>query len=76
MMARTGDDQTYLLAFKNMPSARKFLKQTELDGAEPRMVVKGNKTTILQIARGAGAVGILIDYDPITQRYGAATELS
>ena len=75
MMARAGNDQTYLLCFKNMSNARRFLEQSEIGGAEPRMVVKGNKNLVLQIAREAGVVGILIDYDPKTQQYASATEL-
>ncbi|ACY15850.1 hypothetical protein [Haliangium ochraceum] len=77
MLARAGDDQTYLLGFKNMSNARKFLQSSELgDAAEPRMVVKGNKSEVLRIAREAGVVGILVDYDPVTQQYANATALS
>lgn len=75
MMARTGNEETYLLGFKNMSSARRFLTQSDIAAAEPRMVVKGNKNQFLKIARDAGAVGILIDYDPVTQDYANATEL-
>lgn len=75
MMARTGNEETYLLGFKNMTNARKFIQQSSIETAEPRMVVKGNKSQLLQIARDAGVVGILVDYDPLTQRYAAATEL-
>ena len=75
MMARAGNDQTYLLGFKNMSNARKFLKQSNIDQAEPRMVVKGNKDHFLHIARSAGVVGILVDYDPVKQNYAAAFEL-
>lgn len=75
MMARTANDQTYLLGFKNMTNARRFLQSSELGGVEPRMVVKGNKSQFLQIAREAGVIGILVDYDPNTQQYTTATEL-
>lgn len=75
MMARAGNDQTYLLGFKNMSNARRFMKKSEIDAAEPRMVVKGNKSHFLTIARNAGVVGILVDYDPTTQEYSTATEL-
>jgi hypothetical protein len=75
MMARTGNDETYLLGFKSMINARKFLQQSSIEAAEPRMVVKGNKSQLLQIARDAGVVGILVDYDPVTQKYALATEL-
>lgn len=75
MMARAGNDQTYLLGFKNMSNARRFMKKSEIESAEPRMVVKGNKSHFLQIARSAGVVGILVDYDPTTQEYTTATEL-
>lgn len=76
MMARAGNDQTYLLGFKNMTNARQFMQKSHIDQAEPRMVVKGNKSQILRIARDAGVVGILVDYDPMTQEYAAAAELT
>jgi hypothetical protein len=75
MMARAGDDQTYLLGFKNVVKARQFMGATSLDDAEPRMVVRGNKDEILRIARSAGAFGVLVDYDPATNGYAAAAEL-
>ena len=40
MMAKAGNDQTYLLGFKNMNNARKFLTDSSIENAEPRMVVK------------------------------------
>jgi len=76
MMARAGDDQTYLLGFKNVAKARQFLTAQEIEGAEPRMVVRGNQGVILQIAQAAGVVGVLVDYDPQTQQYAAATSLA
>lgn len=77
MLARAGNDQKYLLGFKNMINAKRFLQSSSLeDAAEPRMVVKSNRSEVLRIARDAGVVGILVDYDPVTQRYAAATELS
>jgi hypothetical protein len=75
MMARAGDDQTYLLGFKNVVKARQFIGATALEGAEPRMVVRGNKDEILKIAQTAGVVGVLVDYDPATNGYTAAAEL-
>lgn len=75
MMARAGDDQTYLLAFRNMPSARKFLAASPVPGAEPRMVVKGNKDELLKVARANGVVGVLVDYDPKTGGYNSAAAL-
>jgi hypothetical protein len=75
MVARTGNDQTFLLGFKNMPSARKFMQSTSTDAAEPRMIVKGNKSEYLRLAQAAGVSGILVDYDPSTQEYASAAEL-
>jgi hypothetical protein len=75
MMARAGDDQTYLLAFKNVAKARQFLAACE-SSAEPRMVVRGNKDELLKVARSAGVAGVLVDYDPPTQQYAAAIELA
>jgi hypothetical protein len=76
VMARAGDDQTYLLVFKDVAKARKFVAVQDLDGAEPRMVVRGNQQDIVRIARSAGVVGTLLDYDPTTQRYASAQALA
>jgi hypothetical protein len=78
VMCRAGNDQTYLLVFKNVVKARQFVAATgsDLDGAEPRMVVKGNRDDIVRIAKSAGVVGTLLDYDPSTQQYAEATVLS
>jgi hypothetical protein len=76
VMARAGDEQTYLLVFKNVVSARQFLATQSIDGAEPRMVVRGNREDILRIARSAGATGTLLDYDPTTQKYAQARALA
>ena len=76
MMCRAGNDQTYLLVFKNVAKARQFVSSQDLDGAEPRMVVRGNRDDIVRIAKSAGVVGTLIDYDPTTQKYAAAGALA
>ena len=76
VMARAGNDQTYLLVFKNVVKARAFLSKQELDGAEPRMVVRGNRDDIVRIAKSAGVVGTLVDYDPTTQQYAASGALA
>jgi hypothetical protein len=73
MMAKAGDDAAYLLAFKNVFKARQFLTATDAAGAEPRMVVRGNRDEMLRIAKTAGAAGVLIDYDPTTGNYASAT---
>ncbi|MBX3158489.1 MAG: hypothetical protein KF773_21145 [Deltaproteobacteria bacterium] len=76
VMARAGDDQRYLLVFKDVVKARKFVATSDLDGAEPRMVVRGNRDDIVRIAKSAGVVGTLLDYDPSTQRYASAQSFS
>lgn len=76
VMARAGNDQTYLLVFKNVVKARQFVASQELDGAEPRMVVRGNRDDIMRIAKSAGVVGTLVDYDPTTQQYAATGALA
>jgi len=75
VMCRTGNDQTYLLVFKNVAKARQFLAASSLDGAEVRMVVKSNRDELVRIAKSAGVVGTLLDYDPSTQKYAEATPL-
>lgn len=76
VMARSGDAQTYLLVFKDVAKARQFGAVQELEDAEPRMVVRGNQQDIMRIARSAGVVGTLLDYDPKTQRYASAQALA
>ncbi|MGN6107500.1 MAG: hypothetical protein ACTHU0_20490 [Kofleriaceae bacterium] len=76
VMARAGNDQTYLLVFKNVVKARQFVAAQDLAGAEPRMVVRGNQNDIVRIARSAGVTGTLLDYDPTTQQYASANALA
>jgi len=76
MMCHAGNDQTYLLVFKNVVKARQFLSTQSIDDAEPRMVVRGNRDDIVRIAKSAGVVGTLLDYDPNTQQYAAADSFS
>ncbi len=75
MMARAGDDQTYLLAFRNVAKARLFLEAAE-STAGLQMVVRGNKDDLMKICSSASVVGVLIDYDLATQAYAAAIELA
>lgn len=75
MMARAGVNETYLLGFKNMGNARKFIEATEAEGAVPRMVVKGNKGELLKIAQAAGVTGLLLDYDPNSDTEPTASPL-
>jgi hypothetical protein len=75
MMARAGDDQTYLLGFKNMLKARKFLTESSIENAEPRLVVRSNRGDFLSVARANNVAGVLVDYDPQTHEFAAAAEL-
>ena len=74
MMAQAGNDQMYLLGFKNAPKARKFVASQDVV-AEPRMIVRANKDHLIASARASKAVGILVDYDLATQAYATALEL-
>jgi hypothetical protein len=76
MLARTGNDQKYLLVFKNVAKARQFLSTQDVPDAEPRMVVRANHADIVRIAKSAGVVGTLLDYDPATQKYASAGALA
>ena len=55
--------------------ARKFLETSPVPGAEPRMVVRSNKDELLRVAKANGVVGVLVDYDPQTRAYSAASAL-
>jgi hypothetical protein len=74
MMAQAGNDQMYLLGFKNAVKARKFVASQDVV-AEPRMIVRANKDHLLASARSAAAVGVLVDYDLAAQTYAAALDL-
>src|SRR5687767_9510919 len=63
VMAKSGDVDAYLLVWKNVAKARQFVTVAELEGAEPRLVVRSNREEIMSIARAAHAIGVLIDYD-------------
>jgi hypothetical protein len=76
VMARAGNDKTYLLVFKNVAKARQFVAVSDIEGAEPRMVVRGNHDELVRIAKSAGVVGTLVDYDPTTQKYASAGALA
>lgn len=73
-LARAGDGNVYLLAFKNVVKARQFLASSDMQ-ADARMVVRGNKDELLRVAKAAGVVGTLVDYDAVTQNYGAVLGL-
>jgi hypothetical protein len=76
VMARAGNNQTYLLVFKNVVKARQFVAAAGVEGAEPRMVVRGNRADIVRISHAAGVAGMMLDYDPATQQYASATPLA
>lgn len=75
VMAKSGDNGHFLLGFKNVVSARKFVTASSLESAEPRMVVKANQNNMIDVAKANGVVGILVDYDPKTQQYESASAL-
>lgn len=75
VLALAGNDKTYLLGWKNAVKARQFAAAAELDGAEARMVVKGNKEEILRIVRTAGVAGLLVDFDATTKQYAQDVDL-
>ncbi|HVV84223.1 MAG TPA: hypothetical protein VHE35_14220 [Kofleriaceae bacterium] len=75
VMAKSGDVEAYLLVWKNVAKARAFVAAADLEGAEPRLVVRSNREELVAIAKAAHAVGVLVDYDATTQAYAAATPL-
>lgn len=75
VLALAGNNKTYLLGWKNAVKARQFAAASELEGAEARMVVKGNKDEILRIVRTAGVSGLLIDFDATTKQYAQDVDL-
>jgi len=75
VMAKAGNDMNYLLGFKNAANARKFMQETNIENAEPRMVVTANQDNFLHCAKANGAAGVLVDYDPASREYAKASEL-
>jgi hypothetical protein len=75
LLALAGNNKTYLLGWKNAVKARQFAATSELEGAEARMVVKGNKDEVLRIVRSAGVAGLLVDFDATTKQYAADVDL-
>ncbi len=75
VMAKAGNDMNYLLGFKNAANARKFMLDSEIENAEPRMVVSANEDNFLHCAKVNGAAGLLVDYDATSQEYSTASEL-
>ncbi len=75
VMAKAGNDMNYLLGFKNAANARKFMQDSEIDNAEPRMVVSANQDNFLHCAKVNGAAGVLVDYDATSREYAKASEL-
>ncbi len=75
VMAKAGNDMNYVLGFKNAANARKFLQDSEIDNAVPRMVVTANQENFLDCAKANGAAGLLVDYDVSSREYAKASEL-
>jgi hypothetical protein len=71
MLARAGDG-LYLLAFRTGFTARKFMTESGLGDAEPRMVVGSVLPQILASVAGKGITGVLVDYDFTTNSYREA----
>lgn len=68
MLAKAGNG-LYLLAFRTGFTARKFVTDSALSDAEPRMVVPAQAPAILAHMGKKGATGVLIDYDASTNTY-------
>ncbi len=68
MLARAGNG-LYVLAFRTAVTARKFVSDSNLPEAEPRMVVASNLAEIMAAIQGRGVSGVLIDYDASTNTY-------
>ncbi|MEZ4367285.1 MAG: hypothetical protein R2939_13520 [Kofleriaceae bacterium] len=66
VLAQAGDQYYYLVAFRNAAKARAFAAANDLDGIDPRMVVGAYKDELVRVARAAGAIGMLVDYEPGT----------
>lgn len=75
MVARSANG-IFLLAFRTGHGARKFMSDSSIDGAEPRMVLAASAPRVLDLATGRGASAVLVDYDAATQNYRSAVALA
>lgn len=64
ILAQAGDQYFYLVAFRNAAKARAFAAANGLEDLDPRMVMGPYKEDLLRVARAAGAIGALVDYEP------------
>ena len=71
LLARAGNG-LYLLGFGDGQKAKKFIAESNLDGAEARLVVKSNLPGVLQALEERKASGVLVDYDLSTNTYKEA----
>lgn len=71
MLARAGD-KLFLLAFRTGFTARKFMTESGMGTAEPRMVVGPVLGQIMQSVAGKDVAGVLVDYDFSTHTYREA----
>ena len=72
MLARAGDG-LYLLAFRTGFTARKFMTDSGMGTAEPRMVVGGFLPQIMASVADKVMSGVLVDYDYLTHQYREAS---
>jgi hypothetical protein len=76
MMAQSGSGQLLLLAFRTAATARSFVADQEIDDVQYKMIVGQNKEELIELAKAAGALGCLVDYDPATQAYVSTAALA
>jgi len=76
IMARAGNDQTYLLVFKNVVTARQFVATQELDGAERAWSFVANRDDIVRIAKSAGVIGTDARLRSDDQKYASTGALA
>jgi hypothetical protein len=74
LLAR-GKSGLYLLAFRTPHAARKFLAESGMPEAEPRLVVRSNAAEIDAYLQARETSGVVIDYDPTTNSYRDAAAL-
>lgn len=75
VMCKSGDEM-YMLTFKNAAKARQFVVDADVGEAEPRMVIAAKRAELVRLAKDAGAVGMVVDFDPMTKRYLATGALA
>ena len=76
VLAQASNGKHYLLVYKSVVKAKQCIAEQQLDDAEPRMIVRGNKDEVIRVASSGKVAGALLDFEPATGGYAAIMQLA